>query len=239
MRPVRAAEPTRLVLILTTPGAVSDSLIYALERELPWVVVRQLDDVAAACTAFEYPVSLILVDPSLVRAAEEAASELLEYHPQSLTAVIDLDAYQPTFSLSDIFSSRLIRGVLPMNLKLDIWLSVVRLLIKGGEYFPAGMLQSYMNKPRELIAPPPGGKTRRPSGGLEVQDLTPRELQVLEMVARGLQNKVIAAEFSLSEHTVKIHLHNIITKLGAHNRTEAAARFRDHFANGYMLAQSR
>jgi len=47
------------------------------------------------------------------------------------------------------------------------------------------------------------------------------------MVSRGLQNKTIAAEFHLSEHTVKIHLHNIISKLGAHNRTEAAARFRN------------
>ena len=56
--------------------------------------------------------------------------------------------------------------------------------------------------------------------------MTARELQILEMVSRGLQNKLIAAEFRLSEHTVKIHLHNIITKLGAHNRTEAAARYR-------------
>ena len=47
------------------------------------------------------------------------------------------------------------------------------------------------------------------------------------MVARGLQNKSIAAAFSLSESTVKIHIHNIISKLGVHNRPEAAARFRD------------
>jgi DNA-binding NarL/FixJ family response regulator len=55
-------------------------------------------------------------------------------------------------------------------------------------------------------------------------------MQILEMVSRGLQNKAIAAEFNLSEHTVKIHLHNIISKLGIHNRTEAAARYRDHQA---------
>jgi DNA-binding NarL/FixJ family response regulator len=40
-----------------------------------------------------------------------------------------------------------------------------------------------------------------------------------------LQNKVIAAALKLSENTVKIHLHNIIRKLGAHNRTEAAAMY--------------
>ena len=53
--------------------------------------------------------------------------------------------------------------------------------------------------------------------------LTEREREILERVARGNQNKIIAADLGLSEHTVKIHLHNIIRKLGVHNRTEAAA----------------
>jgi DNA-binding NarL/FixJ family response regulator len=47
----------------------------------------------------------------------------------------------------------------------------------------------------------------------------------LELVARGTPNKLIATEFGLSEHTVKIHMHNIIRKLRVHNRTEAAAFF--------------
>jgi DNA-binding NarL/FixJ family response regulator len=55
--------------------------------------------------------------------------------------------------------------------------------------------------------------------------LTEREHQVLEMVSHGYQNKMIAAKFSLSEHTVKVHIHNIIKKLGAQNRTAAAAIF--------------
>jgi len=59
-----------------------------------------------------------------------------------------------------------------------------------------------------------------------MERLTARELQILGLVSRGLQNKLIAAEISLSENTVKVHLHNIISKLGARNRTDAAARFR-------------
>jgi DNA-binding CsgD family transcriptional regulator len=42
----------------------------------------------------------------------------------------------------------------------------------------------------------------------------------------GLQNKIIAAKMDLSEHTVKVHVHNIIRKLKVHNRTQAAAVFR-------------
>ena len=43
---------------------------------------------------------------------------------------------------------------------------------------------------------------------MHMAELTAREMQVLEMVSCGLQNKSIAAKFALSEHTVKIHLHN-------------------------------
>jgi DNA-binding NarL/FixJ family response regulator len=42
----------------------------------------------------------------------------------------------------------------------------------------------------------------------------------------GLQNKIIAVKMELSEHTVKVHVHNIIRKLKVHNRTQAAAVFR-------------
>ncbi len=58
-----------------------------------------------------------------------------------------------------------------------------------------------------------------------MNELTERELEVLARVARGQQNKVVAADLNLSEHTVKRHLHNIIRKLGVRNRTEAAARY--------------
>lgn len=52
--------------------------------------------------------------------------------------------------------------------------------------------------------------------------LTPREYQVLELVARGLNNQEIAAELSVSLSTVQFHVSNILNKLGVHNRIEAA-----------------
>ena len=54
--------------------------------------------------------------------------------------------------------------------------------------------------------------------------LTPRELDVLRLVARGLGNKEIAAELDLSAHTVKYHLASVLAKLGVRSRTEAVSR---------------
>ena len=54
-----------------------------------------------------------------------------------------------------------------------------------------------------------------------VEPLTPRELQVLSLVADGLSNKAIAASLGVSDETVKFHLGSVFGKLGASNRTDA------------------
>jgi len=53
------------------------------------------------------------------------------------------------------------------------------------------------------------------------ESLTPRETEVLQLLADGLGNKQIAARLQLSEHTVKFHVASIFGKLGAASRTEA------------------
>lgn len=58
--------------------------------------------------------------------------------------------------------------------------------------------------------------------------LTPRELEVLRLVARGLPNKAIAAALGIAERTVKFHLSGAMASLGATNRTEAVARAAQH-----------
>lgn len=57
-----------------------------------------------------------------------------------------------------------------------------------------------------------------------VEPLTPRELEVLDLMAEGLPNKAIARRLSISDQTVKFHVSAVCGKLGASNRTDAVRR---------------
>jgi DNA-binding NarL/FixJ family response regulator len=58
----------------------------------------------------------------------------------------------------------------------------------------------------------------------DIESLTPRETEALEMLAEGMSNKQIAAALNISEHTAKFHVNSILSKLGAATRTEAVMR---------------
>lgn len=65
-----------------------------------------------------------------------------------------------------------------------------------------------------------------PQGGQAMADfepLSPREIEVLDLIARGYPNKAIALELGISEHTVKFHVGSVLGKLNAASRSEAVA----------------
>jgi DNA-binding NarL/FixJ family response regulator len=71
------------------------------------------------------------------------------------------------------------------------------------------------------------GRVDRGAGGSDVvavEALTPRELEVLSLLAEGLPNKAIARRLDISDQTVKFHVAAIYGKLGAANRTDAVRR---------------
>ncbi|HET7341269.1 MAG TPA: response regulator transcription factor [Methylomirabilota bacterium] len=77
----------------------------------------------------------------------------------------------------------------------------------------AGLLAVH---PDALMAAP------APASGAAVRaDLTSRERQILELIADGASNRVIAARLAISRHTVKFHVASVLGKLGARSRTEA------------------
>jgi DNA-binding NarL/FixJ family response regulator len=106
-----------------------------------------------------------------------------------------------------------IHAVLPGDISPDQLAAALHaaasgLIVQVPEYAIAGL-------------PKPSAATR----ALEelAEPLTPREREVLQMLAGGLGNKEIAARMNISEHTVKFHVGSILGKLGAGSRTEAVS----------------
>lgn len=219
----------RKLVVMAPPEVIADCILFALQREFPWLGIAHYAEVEEARRALAEPASLFLVDRSLLADVELGDSR--RRYPAARIAVMVDDPSDADETISMLFASNAIRGVLPMNLKLDIWLSVVGLLLRGGEYFPAPLIRSLASDHPDVLSPtPPFPAAPATAGGgrtvhERLEELTERERQVLERVARGTQNKLIAMELRLSEHTIKIHIHNIIRKLRVHNRTEAAAFF--------------
>ena len=79
---------------------------------------------------------------------------------------------------------------------------------------------------REVMVPAPAGFVRD-QARLESLGITPRELEILELIAAGLSNREIAERVHVSENTVKTHSSRVFDKLGARRRTQAVQLGKD------------
>jgi DNA-binding CsgD family transcriptional regulator len=99
--------------------------------------------------------------------------------------------------------------------------------IREARSLASGEVDAFVVSPGAPGPPEDGLEVRgRDSDRLEVPDeaLTPREHDVLELVAEGLSNKAIGARLGISDQTVKFHVASICGKLDVANRTEAVRR---------------
>ena len=116
-------------------------------------------------------------------------------------------------------------GYLPMNVAPDVWRAILRLLMHEELHLPcflADIMAATPSAPDVPIEKQPATRTRSPEKLLQYAKLTRREKQVLRLVSRGKSNKAIASKLGITEHTVKLHMHNVAGKIGVSNRTEAA-----------------
>jgi len=216
-------EPKGGILILADTGVAFQGLLQAAQQCFPKLDVTlssQLPDELAS----EFPPRIILIHAFIFRHAPGIVGRCRERYPDSSIALMVDEAWTEVPGLRALVAERLVQGLLPLNIQINVWLATVWLLLNGGEYFPSAALSRPAGN-GHLYAPSGMGDIVRADGTTE-RVLSTREGQVLELMSEGLQNKLIAAKMELSEHTVKVHVHNIIRKLKVHNRTQAAAVFR-------------
>ncbi|MDG3577953.1 response regulator transcription factor [Rhizobium sp. YJ-22] len=221
-----AASDTLLVLART--DLFSECLVETLGKKFPFCDVVSLDDSNAIIDHDDSKVRLALfykIPTTELHAAVQAVRSL---HPEaSIGLVIDAIDMMDT-NLDTLVETRTIDGILPLNLRMDVFMAAVDLLMKGGEHFPSALMsrlrasKTPLEKTQAMIKPT---ALTAPSRLGEAYVLTTREVQILDLLCKGTQNKIIADKLNLSENTVKVHVRNIYKKMNVRNRTEAASRF--------------
>ncbi len=105
-------------------------------------------------------------------------------------------------------------GYVPKTLDSNVVLSALKLVFSGGVYLPTNLLGSSDGDG--------GGDRRGGEGGKG--PLTPRQCDVLDLMAKGYSNKEIARSLNLAEGTVKLHVTALLKALDVSNRTQAVIK---------------
>ncbi|ABC88892.1 probable transcriptional regulator protein, LuxR family [Rhizobium etli CFN 42] len=224
------------ILVVAKADLFSECMVEALAKKFPNCDVPSITNGNPMLEKDTSDIKLVLFYHIPAPELQDALQAVRENHPEtSIGLVVEaIDMMEPY--VSRLVEARIIDGVLPLNLRLDVFMAAVDLLMKGGEHFPSALLNRLTNKGAQLepslyqtksvdAARNNALKLRRDS----ISALTTREVQILDLICKGTQNKIIADKLHLSENTVKVHVRNIYKKMNVRNRTEAASRFfNDH-----------
>jgi len=115
-----------------------------------------------------------------------------------------------------------VRAVLPNDVSPEQLVAAVQAAASGLLVLHPGQVPAQVTA-NGFASGSASGRARARELGEPAEPLTPRESEVLQMLASGLVNKEIAAKLAISDHTVKFHVASILGKLGAATRTEAVS----------------
>jgi two-component system nitrate/nitrite response regulator NarL len=164
----------------------------------------------ALALAAEHQPDILLLDLDMPGGGLSILAGAAEVAPQ--TRVVVLTASGDEEHVISAFRAG-VRGYILKGVGSRELIDILRQIKAGQGYVPPGLGAVLISG---LTAPQPA-PARSP-----LDELTPREQQILQQIAAGLSNKEIGRQFSLTEKTVKYYVSNILLKLQARNRTEAA-----------------
>jgi len=199
------------VLIVDDQVLVRTGFRLILSAEADIEVVGEAGDGGEAITlARSLAPDVVLMDVRMPEVDGIEATEAIVREPTSPRVLV-----LTTFDLDDVVYDALRAGASGFLLKdapEDRLLTAIRVVADGGSLFAPSVTRRLIEEFSRRAAPaaPP-----------TLDELTPRELEVLRLVAGGLSNGEIAARLVVSEHTVKTHVAHILQKLDLRDRTQA------------------
>ena len=163
-----------------------------------------------ALTRFEdLQPDIVLLD--LESPPDESMSAAIESGGVPVTSALVILTEDPENLAADVLGSG-VRAILPRDATPEEIVAAIQAAATGLVALHPDVFDSMLSRIR------PGQQSELDPSG---QILTPREIEVLRMIAEGLGNKEIASRLRISDHTVKFHISSIFAKLGVSSRTEA------------------
>jgi DNA-binding NarL/FixJ family response regulator len=202
---------SELRVLVVSPSPLARGGMVALLEGLPDVrPVGSTGLVEAAGLAAELLPDVILLDADGGEAEDlEAIAQLSSAHPG--LPIVALSVERGPIAQALAFGAS---ALLPMDVDVATLAAALR-----------AATQQLVVIPREEVAALLAvDELVEPTHDTPAESLTPRELEVLQGMARGLTNRQIALRLKISEHTVKFHAGAVLGKLEARSRTEAVAR---------------
>jgi len=205
------------VLIVSRHTLVREGL-KAMIADTPFRIVFERESVRSAVEQPAGNVALVLMGVALGIELVERLKTLREAYPHARIVCYSPSANLPLKTLNTIFGSSL-DGWLLSSSPPQVLRQSLDLIMMGESVLPYSLIASSF--PNETTP-------RQEEPAAMEETFSMRELQVLEILQNGKSNKIIARELGLSETTIKVHIKNVLRKLGASNRTEAAIWMTKH-----------
>lgn len=167
---------------------------------------------------------LIMLDPALFSDSLQAIiTETINRTPLTRVIILEDEENEPVDQLA-LFKSG-VHGFLSHSIKPALLLKAAHAVSDGEIWVPRQLITRLIGElARDATA---GTNTLSFAGNSSIEHLTPREIQVAEMVHQGGNNKSIARTLDISERTVKAHLSAIFRKLDIENRLHLALFFNE------------
>lgn len=199
------------VFIVDDHAVVRQGVRAALEARPDFIVVGEAETGAEAVARIADCLPDVVLMDLLMEGMDgvEATRQIRAVSPR--TQVVVLTSYHDDEQIFPALRAGAISYLLK-SVKMDELAQAIRLAARGEATLHPQVAARVV---RELQAP------RKESQG-PIAELTERELEVLRLIANGLTNSEISARLTLSEHTVKGHVSNILSKLHLADRTQAA-----------------
>lgn len=208
------------IVVVEDNRLLREGIVAILDRHPDLHVVGVAEDADAAATLVsQVQPEVVLVDAGLGdHDSHDLVGHIVGAFPGARVIVMDI---LPDPEEVVEFVRRGASGLVVKDASLDVFIDTIRRVAGGQEVLPRVLTSTVFSYivDRTTARPSPGpGRSPR---------LTPREHQVIDLIAEGMSNKAIARDLRISSHTVKSHVRNILEKLALHSRLQVAMYARD------------